>query len=1054
MECSQCRTENPSRFRFCGACGQQLPETLCGACGFSTPLPFLYCGQCGTSLDLVGGSQGEERKLATILFADVVGFTTLAENNDPEVMARSVDAAFRQLADIVVAHGGTVDKYIGDSVMAVFGVPQAHDDDAERAVAAALSIQQADTGLGFSIGVNSGDVMVMALGGGALTVMGDAVNVAARLEKAANVNEVLVGPLTVELTQSRVVYKDRPPMTLKGKREPVEVHVAVGLRSSPLSSMADAVPLVGRDDELDFLLSQWRRVRTIRRGGVVLLTGDAGSGKSRLLDELAARVAPDAFVVRSVYPPYGGSGGLRVGGDLVAQLGPSGDPAVQARVRSLAGDVDPSLRAIDPRALRQEQLWALRRLTEDRISQQPVLVLIEDVHMASSSIELLTSFVSRVTDLPVLVVFSGRPEGRWLASFPTASTLRLAPLSASDAVLLVKHLQPELATTEDVVRMSGGNPLFLRELAALATDAQRANRSSHQLPVSLRAVLAARLDSLSATERVALQDLAVIGDTATVEQLLALGGPPASDGIAMLTNSGVVRHRPDGTLRITEPLLREVAYESLPMTVRVDRHVRVSGLAVLPGERARHLERASQNAPDDAELRARAAHALADAGVQALDDSRPTDGGPLLQRAIAMGERDPATLLRHAEALIDRDRGEALTVLGLVPVDGGDPALDAERSLIMANALVDRDPKGALGAFDDAIRKWHALGNTVKEGWSHSNKGVALFMQNQARLADTELATALRLFQGAGNRTGEMATVSFRALVRPDHADVEQWLHESLTYAIELGDRGRHLAAINSLAWHHYLRSRLGGDAATEEARGWIDECIVLATELGANEMVFQQRLLRANLSRLAGRFDEAKEELAQVRRLSAVESRGEQALLRAVSASLVPGSAFEAFNVTDPFTAIAAVVQMETALLEGRFGEIANRGFRPDELAVERHGPIVGYVPAAAGLAGLGRVEEAEALLRKAARAAQQSDASTARAAANAVLSRCASLRGRTESARKLISGVVLEGGLGGALLLQARVALGDVDALSELRAEVLRLDAPGLLQGIGDSG
>ena len=1050
MECAQCRSDNPSRFRFCGACGQQLPETVCGACGFSTPLPFLYCGQCGTSLDLVGGSQGEERKLASVLFADVVGFTTLAENNDPEVMARAVDAAFRQLADIVVAHGGTVDKYIGDSVMAVFGVPQAHDDDAERAVAAALSIQQADTGLGFSVGVNSGDVMVMALGGGALTVMGDAVNVAARLEKAANVNEVLVGPLTVELTQSRVVYKDRPPMTLKGKREPVEVRVAVALRSAPAITAADSLPLIGRDDELDFLLSQWRRVRAIHRGGVVLLTGDAGSGKSRLLDELAARVSSDAFVVRSVYPPYGGSGGLRVGGDLVAQLGPSDDPAVQARVRSLAGDVDPSLRGIDPRALRQEQLWALRRLTEDRTSHEPVLVLIEDVHMASSSIDLLTSFVSRITDLPVLVVFAGRPEGRWLASFATASTLRLAPLTTSDAALLVKHLQPDLATSDDVVRMSGGNPLFLRELAALAVDAQVAKRPVHQLPVSLRAVLAARLDSLGTTERLALQDLAVIGDTATVEQLLALGGPPASEGIAMLTNSGVVRHRPDGTLRITEPLLREVAYESLPMTVRVDRHVRVAGMALVPAERARHLERASENAPDDADLRARAAAGLADAGIQALDDARPMDAIPLLQRAIGLGERNPPTLLRLAEALIDRDRGEAIAILELIEPETGDASVDAERALIMANALMDRDPEAALLAFDDAIQRWNKTGNTVKEGWSHSNKGVALFMQNKPRLADDELAAALELFRVAGYRTGEMSTVSFRALVRPDHPDVEQWLHESLTYAIEVGDRGRHLAAINSLAWHHFLRSRLGGEDETEEARGWIDEGISLASELGANELVFQQRLLRANLLRLAGRFDDAREELAAVRRLTAVESRGEQALLRTVSDSTTPGTPFETFEVTDPFSSIAAVIQMETAVLEGRFAEIADRGLGPDDLAVELHGPIVGYLPAAVGLLQLGRVEEAETLALQARRAAERSDASTVIAAASVVLAEVARRRGDAESARALLVGVSLHGGLGGALLLSVRAAIGSADARAALREQALLLAAPGLLHGL----
>ena len=584
MECAQCRTENPSAFRHCGACGQPLAATPCDNCAFATPLPFAFCGNCGTALDLTRGGQSEERKLATILFADVVDFTSLADGSDPEHMARTVDAAFRQLSDIVVSHGGTIDKYIGDSVMAVFGVPSAHEDDAERAIAVALAIQQAETGLGFSIGVNTGEVMVMAMGGGALTVMGDTVNVAARLEKAANRGEVLVGPITVELTDARVAYRERPPMTLKGKKEPVEVRQAISLRTTPVGPEASLAPLVGRLEELEFLLAQWRRVRSIRRASVVLVTGDPGTGKTRLLDEFLRHVDDQAFVVRSTYPPYGGSGGQRVGGDLVTQLGPSDDEAVQARVRSLAGDVDPSLRGIDPVALREEQLWALRRLTEDRAVQRPILLVIEDVHMAANSIELLTSVVSRLLDLPVLVVFAGRPEGRWLSSFPMASTVRLAPLSADEAAALAAVWQPDETPDEALIRLSGGNPLFLRELLAFTHSQRQSGATRRHLPVSLRAVLAARLDNLGAGERTALQDLAVIGDLATVEQLVALGGPTASEGITALTNSGLVRHRPDGALRITEPLLREVAYETLPLSARVERHLRMADLCATADE--------------------------------------------------------------------------------------------------------------------------------------------------------------------------------------------------------------------------------------------------------------------------------------------------------------------------------------------------------------------------------------------------------------------------------------------------------------------------------------
>src|SRR5437870_2927305 len=207
--CSACGAENPENFRFCGSCGTGLGGVACPSCGFANPPGQRFCGNCGTRVE-GGAASGAatpaagERKLATVLFADVVGFTSLAENTDPEAVARTVDAAFRRMAEVVESYGGTVDKYLGDALMAVFGVPQAHDDDAERAVAAALAMREVGGDLAFSIGVNTGEVMVTALGGDVgSTVIGDTVNVAARLEKAAGPGEVLVGPLTAELAGDR-----------------------------------------------------------------------------------------------------------------------------------------------------------------------------------------------------------------------------------------------------------------------------------------------------------------------------------------------------------------------------------------------------------------------------------------------------------------------------------------------------------------------------------------------------------------------------------------------------------------------------------------------------------------------------------------------------------------------------------------------------------------------------------------------------------------------------------------------------------------------------------
>lgn len=1043
MECAHCRTENPGSFRHCGACGQRLAATPCESCGFTTPAPFTFCGNCGLPLDLHRGTSPEERRFATVVFADVVGFTKLADDTDPEDIARVVDGAFRQLSDVVIAHGGTIDKYIGDSLMAVFGIPSAHEDDAERAVAAALAMQRADTGLGFAIGVNTGEVMVTALGGGAITVMGDSVNVAARLEKAAKEGEVLVGPITHELTEGRVVYRERPPMTLKGKREPVEVHQALSMRVSPTPSETRTVPMVGRIEELDFLFSQWKRAASLKRLATVLLTGDAGIGKTRLLDELVERVGDAALVVRSSYPPYGGAGGIRVGGDLLSQLGPSDDEPVQRRIRSLSGDIDPSLRSIDPEALRKEQVWALRRLAEGRAKERPILVVIEDVHMASTSIELLTTFVAQVIDLPMLVVLAGRPEGRWLTSFAMASTVRLRSLTMEGSRALARLWYPDTEPDPALLAWAAGNPLFLRELLAFASLHGPETVEGQQLPMSLRAVLAARLDTFGASERAALQDFAVIGDTATVEQLVALGGPTAAEGLTGLTNSGVVRHRPDGTLRIIEPLLREVAYETMPRAARVDRHVRMVELTTSLDDQARHLSRASEHAPDDDVLRVRAAAALATAGLDALDNSRRPEGLASLQRAVELGHREPSTLLRLAAALNDTDRDEALRVLTLFPEPSGDARVDAERVLVRANALIDSDVEAALTTFDDAAVRWHTVGDQSKEAWSHSNKGVALFMAGRMSMADEELVRALTLFKAARDRTGELATVSFRSLVRPDHPDVELWLQDGLSYALELGDRTRHVAALTSLQWHHYLTSRLGGPDETIVARSWIDEQLALTQQLGWLEAAFQGLCLKANLARNDGDFISARAAADQAREILSHETAGERALLSVVEASLDPGRPFRRFEGNDPFSSLAAVIQMETALFEDRFRELLDADLLPVRNALGQHQAIVGFVPAAAGLAVLGEFEAASNLAAQVAESAARSHRDLPRLAAAAVIAECNLRQGRDADLSGLSTGV---GGLAGALVTRAHAWSGSVEAAERLSAIASRMRAPGL--------
>ncbi len=320
------------------------------------------------------------------MFADVVGFTSLSERTDPEVVARMVDAAFREMTGVVVEHGGTVDKYMGDCLMAVFGVPVAHDDDAERAVAAALSMQKVGGDLVFSIGINSGEVMATAIGrAGDRTVIGDTVNVAARLEKAAGPGEVLCGPLTVELVGGRAVFRGRQPVILKGKREPVEVWEAVGLRHAGPDPPGDDVRLVGRNDEMTYLRGLWQRACLDRHFQIALICGDAGSGKTRLAGELARTAASEGTVVTAAFPAYGPMSGMRAAAEILHQLGPAADRDVHARVRSVSGQIDAGLRTLEPTALQQEQMWGLGRLLMEKTARQPVLIVIDDAHRGSET---------------------------------------------------------------------------------------------------------------------------------------------------------------------------------------------------------------------------------------------------------------------------------------------------------------------------------------------------------------------------------------------------------------------------------------------------------------------------------------------------------------------------------------------------------------------------------------------------------------------------------------------------------------------------------------------
>src|SRR5215218_2203898 len=305
MVCVSCGSESPAGARFCMACGTPLSRR-CASCGHETPPKARFCTNCGSSLEApaapepaarVADSLPEERRRVTVLFADLSGYTAVAERMDPEAVKTLVDRSLRRLGQEVERFGGTVDKYIGDNVMALFGAPVAHEDDAERAVRAGLGMQDAmeeinaglPSGAHFElrVGVNTGEVLAGAVGE-TYTVVGDTVNVASRLQSAARPGSVTVGERTMRATDAAVQYEPLDPLTLKGKAEPVPAWEAVGLiaeHSVRRVTPARESPLVGRQQELAALDSLYERLVRDGTSHLVTIVGEAGVGKSRLLRE-------------------------------------------------------------------------------------------------------------------------------------------------------------------------------------------------------------------------------------------------------------------------------------------------------------------------------------------------------------------------------------------------------------------------------------------------------------------------------------------------------------------------------------------------------------------------------------------------------------------------------------------------------------------------------------------------------------------------------------------------------------------------------------------------
>jgi len=795
----------------------------------------------------------------------------------------------------------------------------------------------------------------------------------------------------------------------------------------------------------------------------VVLCGEAGSGKTRLLNELARSASSDGRVVRSIYPAYGAMGGARVAGEIVGQLGPGEDPDVNARVRSVAGEIDESLHAIDPAAIRQEQLWAFGRLLKEKARNEPLLVIIDDMHRSDDrTLDLLGEMSNRLPNIPLLTVLAGRTEpGQWLARFPAATTVRLGPLGPLEAAELAndfvhdKPLSSEAASF--LVEQTGGNPLYLREFLSMARardmlvedgDCYRINAHAG-IPATLQALLASRVDALDPVQKQVLQYAAVLGE-ATADQIGALGSIEASATLGALVDSGLLRQNPEGRYQSVDSLLREVAYEMLPRLVRGELHRRAAETASKPEERARHLERAARYLPDDASAAAEAAEALASAGESFINASRHLDALRLLERAVSLGFRGPALLLELAklQAMCAMEE-EAFATLALVPDDPKDPKIAAERDHTSANVKVFTDPAWALPRLEEAARRWHELGDTSKEAWAYGNAGVSYFYLSRMQEAASSFERALRLFESVGDRSGAVSASSFLCLARPTDPRVPQWLDDALQFADESGDRSRQITTLATLAWHHFFRSLTGTAHEMAAAEGFALRLAELAEELGANDMTLQGLALLAIMERHSGRLDEAVAHAAAIGRLQGSTREPWLAWAASFAVAVATGASgaappFPPDDSPDPVAAMAGLMIEAELTLSGRVEEALARFERtgPPELG----GALadLGGVMYAMALALGGRAPSALPYARAAAEAGQVLGARSAALSASAL---CAEITGDVGSLPPAPS--VAES-LCDALVLRAYASCGDVMALETLRRSAKALAMPALLAGL----
>jgi class 3 adenylate cyclase/tetratricopeptide (TPR) repeat protein len=853
ITCPACSADNPDEARFCNACGAPVaaPEQL-----------------------------RKERKFATALFADLVGSTALAEREDPEVVQAVVGETFDRVAVEIGRYEGLLEKFMGDAVLAIFGVPRAHEDDAERAVRAAIEmlavLSELNRGfeaegkptLAMRIGIEAGEVLVdleRASGARDRMLTGDAVNTAARLQAAAEPGTIVVGPAVYASTKDVIEYRDLEPLTLKGKAEPVPAWRALRIRARTRGErprLGMEARLVGRDEELSVLKQTLRRVEGEGRPALVTVVGPAGVGKSRLVAELERYVEGLPQLVywrRGRCLAYGNTSYSAFADAIKAQCEIfEDDPAevaggkADAAVRELFGDdgVAPQLRALvgagEVREMSREELFeAWRRFLERLAARYPLALVLDDLHWADEG---LLDFVDHVGDWaqgPIMVVATARPElfemrPTWGGGKRNAASIYLDPLSQAEGTAMLEDLLPgpvDEELTRAIVVRSEGNPLYVEEIVRKLIDdgVLRATEASRwevarpvediELPRSIQGLIAARLDGLPDDEKAVLQDAAVVGRVFWVGAIAELTGRPlleVRDALGRLrVKELVVPHEPSSfsdehEFAFRHNLIRDGAYDSLPKSLRADKHVGVARWAE---------HRAGDRAEEIAELVA--THQVeALRYLEELGQRRPELERSAFEHSWAAARRTGALWLRAESTRWYRGAERLADALDVPLAERAELAREHTQASWGADPVVESERVARR-----AIELCTALGDELGAGWASARLVLPLMQQSRHDEAERAGRVGVETLEPLGETT-ELADALHRLgwflWRRGREEEAEPLLRRAIDIAIRVGASLVRAEATQTLAV--CLLSVPGRSAESQEL---MEEAFRLAKEIG-----------------------------------------------------------------------------------------------------------------------------------------------------------------------------------------------------------------------------